>query len=129
LKPFISYGGWVSVSGIISPLMAFGDRFFVSMILGVSVLPVYAIPQEGLGRLLLIPTALTGALMPRMSQEKSIESLKSLYKHYFRKISLIMFAICSLTALMSYPVLKIWISPSFATHGLNSSYHLFGYLG
>jgi O-antigen/teichoic acid export membrane protein len=60
-RPLLNYGVWVTITGVVGPLMIYGDRFFVGAAVGASQLPLYAIPQEGLQRLLIIPAALTGA--------------------------------------------------------------------
>lgn len=67
IKSLFGFGSWVTLSGVIGPLMVYGDRFFVSAAVGANLLPLYAIPQEGLQRLLLIPGSFCGALLPRLS--------------------------------------------------------------
>jgi O-antigen/teichoic acid export membrane protein len=60
-------GGWQSVSGLIGPLMATLDRLVVTAVAGMSSLSFYAIPQEAIGRLQILPAAVSLALFPRMS--------------------------------------------------------------
>jgi O-antigen/teichoic acid export membrane protein len=112
-RALLTYGFWLSVSGIVSPLMTYGDRFFVSAAVGVGELPFYAIPQEGLQRLLIIPVALSAALLPRMTS-LGREEAAAAYRTNFRRVSLSMLAICLLTALAAYPALYWWLSAEFA---------------
>jgi O-antigen/teichoic acid export membrane protein len=97
----------------VSPLMTFGDRFFVSAAIGVGELPFYAIPQEGLQRLLIIPASLSGALLPRMTA-LGREEAAAAYRTNFRRVSLAMLGICLLTAVAAYPGLTLWLSADFA---------------
>lgn len=113
VKSLMNYSIWVWVSGVIGPLMVYGDRFFVSAYVGAALLPIYAIPQEGLQRLLIIPTAICGALLPKLSALKPSE-LTATYKHYISKVTNYMFYICLISALSIYPILTVWISPEFA---------------
>ena len=116
-KVLWNYGFWVSVTGIVGPLMVYGDRFFVSAAVGAAQLPLYAIPQEGLLRLLLIPVALTGALLPRLVNMDNEAAVRS-YRESSRRITVFMFVICLLAAVLAYPVLAVWLSPEFARAAL-----------
>lgn len=113
LKSLWSYGLWVSVTGILGPLMVYGDRFFVSVAVGAEQLTLYAIPQEGLFRLLLIPAALASALLPRLAAMGSSEVV-AVFRHTYRKVALYMLGVCLFASAAAYPALSIWLSPEFA---------------
>lgn len=114
IRGLMSYGVWVSITGIISPLMVFGDRFFISGIVGADKLSVYAIPQEGLMRLLMIPIAICGALMPLFASIVDKQQLQNTFQENYRRMVKIMAALCILTAIVAYPILSIWLTPAFA---------------
>ncbi len=116
-KALWNYGLWVTVTGIVGPLMVYGDRFFVSAAVGAEQLPLYAIPQDVLLRLLLIPMALTGALLPRLAAMGTIDA-EVAYRQTYRRVGMGMLAICLLAAALAYPVLSLWISAEFATSAL-----------
>jgi len=109
----LNYGVWVTVSGIIGPLMVVGDRFFVSAAVGAAMLAQYAIPQEGLQRLLLIPAALCGAWLPQLAAQ-SLAQVRTAYRLVFRRVALGMLLVCLLAGALAYPVLAWWLSPEFA---------------
>jgi len=117
LRKLFSYGFWVTVTGIVGPLMVYGDRFFVSAIVGASVLPIYAIPQEGLQRLLIIPAALCAALMPHLSALGHHLSAPVFFKNY-KRVTVVMFLVCLTAASLAYPALSWWLSPAFAKEAL-----------
>jgi O-antigen/teichoic acid export membrane protein len=112
-KTLISFGGWVSVSGIVGPLMIYGDRFFVSAMVGPALLPIYAIPQEALQRLLIFPNSFTNALLPKIVGLNGGQ-LKERYTSSFRRTAWFMLLVCSLAVALAYPGLRIWISADFA---------------
>ena len=117
LKSLWSYGLWVSVTGILGPLMVYGDRFFVSAAVGAQQLSLYAIPQEGLFRLLLIPAALASALLPRLVAMESSEAA-TVYRSTYRKVALYMLGVCLFAAVAAYPALSVWLSTEFARSAL-----------
>lgn len=113
MRPLFAFGGWVSVSGVVSPLMTYGDRFFIGALVGSASLPAYAIPQEALQRLLILPISYVGALLPKITKiDKNI--LLQRYTQSTRRMGWIMLAVCLLAALASYPAFSWWITPEFA---------------
>lgn len=113
LKTLFSFGAWVTVSGVVGPLMVYGDRFFVSASLGVALLPLYALPQEALQRLLIIPASVTGALLPHLAGLRHQE-IQAAYKKEYRRMTVMMGLICSISVLAFYPIFSLWISQDFA---------------
>ncbi len=122
--PLLNFGVWVTISGLVSPLMVYGDRFFVSAAVGVQSLPLYAIPQEGLQRMLLIPAALVAALMPRMTIIKDVSKLREMYAKNLSRIAIIMLPVCVISALAADPILTHWISSDFARKTISIVYVL-----
>lgn len=117
IKRLWNYGFWVTVTGVVGPLMVYGDRFFVSAAVGAEQLPLYAIPQEGLLRLLLIPMALSGALLPRLAAMDHKDVILS-YRQSSQKVRVYMLSVCLLAAALAYPVLAVWLSAEFAKAAL-----------
>ena len=117
LLGLIDYGFWVTISGIIGPLMVYGDRFFVSAAVGTAMLPLYAIPQEGLQRLLIFPGALCGALLPKLASH-SVSEAGDLFRKSERRVAIYMLAITSMAILLATPTLTFLISEKFAADAL-----------
>lgn len=117
IKPLFMYGIWVTVSGIVGPMMIYGDRFFVGAAVGADQLPFYSIPQEGLQRLLIIPSALCGALLPRLISIKG-DALVSVYKLNYRRIAVVMLIACVSAEALAHPILSWWLSPGFAQNAM-----------
>jgi len=113
-RSLLSFGAWLTITGIVGPLMVYGDRFFVGIATGADQLPYYAIPQEGLLRLLILPTALCGALLPVYASMPAT-ALWADYRKHRRRIAAIMLAVCAAAVLLATPVLSWWLTPEFAT--------------
>jgi O-antigen/teichoic acid export membrane protein len=79
LKRLVSFGGWITVSNIISPIMAYFDRFIISHLMGASKIAFYTAPAEGVSRLINIPYALARALFPKLAycSDKKNEDLSN----------------------------------------------------
>ncbi len=117
VRSLYSFGIWVTISGIVGPLMVYGDRFFVSAAIGAALLPLYAIPQEGLQRLLLIPGSFCAALLPKLAGLPMGERM-ILYRKSRQHVTLIMLIVCLVCVTLAYPILSIWLSPEFAKESL-----------
>lgn len=63
----LRFGGWVTVSAVIGPLMIVLDRFIIGAVLGAVAVTVYTIPWQLTQRLLLLPASLQMALFPRQT--------------------------------------------------------------
>ena len=112
----LSFGGWMTVSNLVSPLMVISDRFIISAYIGASVVAYYTIPAEFMMRFLMIPAALTTTLFPLFAMQvtKNIISSKILYIKSLKLVSLVMGLIMFLLAVFSYKGLELWLGQSFA---------------
>lgn len=115
-KKILNFGAWMTLSNIVSPLMVNADRFFISYILGASLVAYYTIPFDFVIRYLILPASLTSVLFPRFSflLNSSIKELVLLYKKSFSNIFKLMLLIITLTVIFSYVGLKFWISEDVA---------------
>jgi O-antigen/teichoic acid export membrane protein len=117
VRRLFGLGSWLTVTGLVGPLMTYGDRFFVSTTVGVALLPLYSIPQEGLQRLLILPGALTGALLPYLSGADPMHRSSTFRAHY-RRIAIVMFCVCAAANVVAFPFLSWWLSEDFAGKAL-----------
>jgi O-antigen/teichoic acid export membrane protein len=68
LRSSLSYGGWLTVTNVIGPVMGYFDRFVLSHVAGARVVAFYTMPAEIIARLLQLPGAVSKALFPRLSK-------------------------------------------------------------
>jgi O-antigen/teichoic acid export membrane protein len=114
----MSFGGWMTVSNVISPLLVISDRYIISFMLGAGLVAYYTVPFEVLFRILFIPMALTAALFPRFTSLFAIDlqAAKHLYRKSLKTVAAVMFLICFVIVISSYEGLKIWLGQDFAQH-------------
>ncbi|MEO1253024.1 MAG: flippase [Pseudomonadota bacterium] len=93
LGPLMRFGGWMTVSNIIGPLMASLDRFFIAALISVAAVAYYTIPFDVITRLWIVPAALASVLFPAFAQIASHdpERVRGLYAS---GIKFTAFAIC-----------------------------------
>lgn len=117
IKGLLSFGAWVTVSNIISPLMVTADRFLIAAVLGASAVAYYTVPFEVLVRVLVIPGALTAALFPRLTSTLRTDPAiaQMLYGRSIRAVAITLAIVCTVIALGSYQGLALWLDPEFAS--------------
>ncbi len=66
-RPLLRFGGWMTVSNIVSPLMVTLDRFLIGALASMTAVAYYATPYELVTKLWLVPGALVGVMFPAFS--------------------------------------------------------------
>jgi O-antigen/teichoic acid export membrane protein len=116
IKRLFSFGGWITVSNIVSPMMVYFDRFYIAAVLAVSVVAYYTTPLDLLVKVLLVPLALVGVMFAVFSTEWS--SNKSLVIKHYRKSIMIVFIVMApfaiMTMLFAEHGLTLWLGAEFA---------------
>ncbi len=112
-KLLLSYGGWVTVNGVLDPLFASFDRFAIGSTLDVSAVALYTVPYQIATRMQIIPAALSRSLFPRFSGQTASEALP-LGEKAVAFLAVLTSPIMVLTILLLYPFLSIWVNPAFA---------------
>ncbi len=115
LKEVLAFGGWMTVSNLISPIMVYMDRFFVSSISGLSQVAYYTTPYDFISRLSFIPEAIFGVIFPAMAKLHADGSDKAseLYTFSLKALGFAMFLVSSGLVLISPIFLRLWLGPDF----------------
>jgi O-antigen/teichoic acid export membrane protein len=116
VMPLLRFGGWMTVSNIVSPLMAYLDRFFIGAILPLAAVAYYVTPYEMVSKLLVLPQAMIAALFPAFASTyaKDREGTAVLFERALRALWLLMFPIMLVIALFAREGLSLWVGADFA---------------
>jgi len=116
LKPLLHFGGWMTISNIISPIMEYMDRFMIASILGVVATSYYVAPNQVIFKLLVIPASIAGVLFPLFSQawQKDPAHSARLLKQGFLYTLLLLFPPSVLLVFFANEWLSLWLTPEFA---------------
>lgn len=99
MRRLLSFGGWVTLSALIGPLLVISDRFLIGALLGAVAVAHYAVPMDVTQRLGGVPASLGNALFPRLAVATGDEARR-----------LTADAVAALYALMTPPVLAAIIA-------------------
>lgn len=67
VKILLGFGGWMTVSNIISPLMVSLDRFLIGAVLSLSAVAYYVTPYEISNKLMILSSPMVRVLFPAFS--------------------------------------------------------------
>jgi O-antigen/teichoic acid export membrane protein len=118
VKPLLSFGGWVTVSGVVSPLMVELDRFLIAAMLSVGAVAYYAVPYQVITKLLIVPQAVVGVLFPAFSAAFAYDRTRAkfLFDRGVKYIFLALFAPVMLAVTFAPEALRFWLGSSFSEH-------------
>lgn len=112
LKDLFNFGGWITLSNIISPVMVNSDRLILSNYLGASQVAFYAAPSEIIGRMSVVPASIARVLFPLFSSSNK-ESSEHSRNAYFGMILILLTMIVPVFILSGW-VLTLWLGKSFS---------------
>jgi O-antigen/teichoic acid export membrane protein len=117
LRPLLVYGGWVTVSNFITPLLAYVDRFFIGSLISMGAVGYYSAPYEAINRAWVVPATLAATLFPAFTNLDAGGSKKRLEELCARSLkSLLLISAPTLLALALFakPILRWWLGSEFA---------------
>ncbi|MDY0922179.1 flippase [Leclercia sp. CFBP8987] len=115
-RRMIFFGGWITVSNIISPVMVYFDRFVISGSLGADKVGYYTAPSEIVSRLGLIPGALSRAVFPKLSAAKTYGELKKNIKFAYLVMGLGCLPLVVVLILLAKMIMHLWLGEEYALH-------------
>lgn len=111
-KALFKFGGWVTLNGILNPILSLADRLTIGTLLGASSVAAYSVPYSVAERTSVLPYAFTQALFPKMSGQTPEDRAE-----LERRALLVLVAIMTLPTLigvlLAEPLLSIWLGKTF----------------
>ena len=114
-KGLLLFGGWVTVTSLVTPLMFVLDRFVIGTTMGASAVTKYTVPFQLAERSTVLPGALAAALLPRLAMAHGDES-KQLATRAIHSLAVLMTPVMLVAVLLVQPFLGLWINPDFAAN-------------
>lgn len=110
------FGGWMTVTNIVGPLMVYLDRFLISAMVSVAAVAYYATPYEVVTKLWLIPGALVSVLFPAFAASFVQDSNRTalLFGRGVKYVFLSLFPIILLIVTLAHEGLDLWLGAEFA---------------
>jgi O-antigen/teichoic acid export membrane protein len=114
--PLFRFGTWITVSNVVGPIMVSFDRFLIGSIISVAAVAFYAVPNEVLTRLSLVPGALVGVLFPAFSASAVSDRVRLVFllESGMKYIFLTMFPVTLFLIAFAPAALQFWLGREFA---------------
>ncbi|MBT7329492.1 MAG: oligosaccharide flippase family protein [Oceanospirillaceae bacterium] len=118
LGPLIRFGGWMTVSNIVGPLMVHMDRFLIGAVVTMTAVAYYATPYEVAAKLAIIPAALMGVLFPAFTSALAQDRTYAirLFDRSVNYIFLLLFPIALIIVTFAHEGLTLWLGGEFANN-------------
>lgn len=73
MRDLFAFGGWVTLTGIVGPLLVYFDRYAIGAWIGATAVGFYVIAYNLIAQLQILPTAFSRAIFPRLAELSQIE--------------------------------------------------------
>jgi O-antigen/teichoic acid export membrane protein len=116
IRGLLSFGGWMTVSAIISPVMASLDRFLIGTLMTMQAVAFYSTPNEVVTKLLLLPAGLAGVMFPAFSTllVSDPEEANRLYSRSVKCLTVALLPPVTAIMLFGHFGLRVWLGADFA---------------
>lgn len=115
----LKFGGWMTISNLISPMMVYMDRFLIGSLLSLGSVAYYTAPLDMVTRLLVVPAGIAGVLFPALALSLAQESPRTalLLGRGEKYVFLAVFPAVLLIVSLAPEGLRLWLGNSFAQNG------------
>ena len=117
-RTLVSFGGWLTVSALLGPLLVYLDRFILSWAQGLTATAVYTPPFEAVIRFLVIPSAVVGVMFPRFvgAVATNDQGEKRLLSEAYLYVAVLVLPVSAAFIVFGDLIFSLWLGSS----GLNA---------
>lgn len=114
-KTLFSFGGWVTVSSILSPMMVQLDRFMIAALLSAAAVTIYVVPFELVAQSLILVTAINSVIFPSLSRlmQEQPDNWQKYFQTWLFRVGALMLVMSSTMAFLMPYILKFWLKDEF----------------
>lgn len=119
-RRLLGFGGWVTVSGMVSPVLVYFDRFLIGSLISVAAVGFYTPPYMISTKLWILPASLAATLFPAFSCSAGGESrewVRSALARSLKFLILLAGPAALLLVFFARPLLTFWVGARFAAEG------------
>jgi O-antigen/teichoic acid export membrane protein len=115
-RALLEFGGWITVSNVVGPLMVYFDRFLIGALLTMTAVAYYTTPYEVVTRLWIVPEAFVGVLFPALTAAMVADPTRAgkIFMTAGQVLLLVMLPLAALIILFSPEALTLWLGSDFA---------------
>jgi len=115
IRPLASYGGWLTVSNILSPILAHLEHFLIASLLSVGMLTFYIAPYEMISRGVIFPASIALTIFPAFSYYGTSNRLAP-KELFFRSLKYLLFVMTPMVVVFivfADEILGLWLGQEF----------------
>jgi len=115
LRHALHFGGWLSVSNLIGPLMVYADRFYLASLFPPATVAYYTVPFDTAFRATSLPQTAINVLFPALAETQTRpEDSARLLALAIRAVVVLILPAVLVVAVFAHPLLALWLNASFA---------------
>lgn len=115
LRRLIKFGGWLSVSNLIQPMMVYADRFYLASQFPLAAVAHYTVPYDSLYRATALPYMAMNAVFPAIAAAQGHPELRSqMLRTAARAMFALMLPPIIVGVVFARPLLELWLGVTFA---------------
>jgi O-antigen/teichoic acid export membrane protein len=120
VRELLHFGGWLTVTNVVSPLLVLLDRFVVGAIVSVGAVAYYATPLEVVQRAGVIPVAIGTVVFPAIAAAavSTPHEARALLSIALRASLAGIFPLLFVLALWAHQGLDLWLGAAFARESI-----------
>jgi O-antigen/teichoic acid export membrane protein len=113
MAPLLRFGGWTTLTNVVSPAMVYLDRFAIAALLPMAAVAHYVTPYELITKLWVIPGAILSAMFPALAASSTDAArLNHLYERAVRAVLLFLFPVVLVMVALAHEGLNLWLGPA-----------------
>jgi O-antigen/teichoic acid export membrane protein len=113
----LKFGGWLTVSGILSPIMEYVDRLLIAGLITLAAVAYYTTPYTMVAQLHLVSGSLIAVLFPAFSglaSTRDLEATALLYRRSVKYVFLLAAPVGFVLMVLASDIMTLWVGAEFA---------------
>jgi O-antigen/teichoic acid export membrane protein len=115
-RRLLHFGGWFSVSSVLSPLLVQADRFLIGVLLSATAVSTYVLPYEVAVQSLILSGAVTTVAFPLISGLLAHDPIAAqrVFRRWLTRLALLMLVAETALVLLMPQLLRLWLGAHLA---------------
>jgi O-antigen/teichoic acid export membrane protein len=114
LGALVRYGSWITVTGLISPLLTILDRILIGAVFGATAVTRYTVPYALVSRVQVLSTGLARTIFPRFSMLSRTDATH-VGRQSLSALASVMTPLVVVGAVALDPFLRVWVGDDIAS--------------
>ena len=119
-RRLFAFGGWITVSSVISPMLMQADRFVIAGIISATAVATYTIPYEVVVQSLIIVGAISSVAFPNLAKlmHEQPDRWQNMFHRWLVIVAVMMLIVTSLLSLSLPVILPLWIGNTLSSESV-----------